>query len=138
MSGIGEFDGTGGADNNSEDKNIYTKADFSTYNIVNANTGTGIGDAIVTDEEIGSNTNNTSVGQSGRMSGANKDRVDGANKGKVGGGNESRVDWANKGKAGRTDKGGTGGANIKVGKKAGAGAIASTNNNADSSGKVID
>lgn len=60
----GSIDGT---DNNIDNKNAYTRADFSTYNNTSANVDADAGDAIVTDEKVSSNTNNTGVSQSGRL-----------------------------------------------------------------------
>ena len=64
-----------------------------------------------------------------------------ANKGRLGETDEGEVDGTNI-KAGvgvgGADKGGVGGADIEAGKKAGAGAIASTDNSADGGGKVTD
>lgn len=105
---------TGGIDNNADNKNIYAKANFSTYNIASTNTGAGARNTIVTNEEVGSNTNNTSISQSGRMGRVNKSGVDRTNKGKI---SE---------------------ANIEAGKKVGAETIVSTDNNIDGGSNIID
>lgn len=67
------------------------------------------------------------------MDGANKSRLGDTNKGEVGGTNIEAgvgINRANKGSMSRAD--------IETGRKAGAGAVASTNNNADGGGKVTD
>lgn len=67
------------------------------------------------------------------MDGANKSRLGDTNKGEVGGTNIEAgvgINRANKGSMSRAD--------IETGRKAGAGAVASTNNNADGGDKVTD
>lgn len=113
-SGIKDVGGIGGTDNNADSKIAYTKADFSTYNIIGVNAGAGVGDMIFTGEKVGNNTNNIGVDQSGKLGGADESRV------------------------GRADNRSTGWVNIKAGKKADTGVIASTNNSADGGDKVTD
>ena len=125
--------GTGSANNNVNIKNAYKKADFSTYNIVSVNTGVSESNTSVTGKEVGNNTNNISVGWSGRIGEANKSRLGRTNKDGVG-----VIDFEAEVRLERANKGGADRANIEISKKAIAGAVTSTNNSADGGGKVID
>lgn len=84
-SDIKNADDTAGVDNNSDCKNAYAKLDFGTYNIAGANVGADASDAIITGEEVRSNTNNIDIAQSSKVGGADKGRASEANKNEVGG-----------------------------------------------------
>ena len=123
--GTRDVDDNGSKDNNTDSKNAYAKFGFSTYNIVNANAdiSAGIGNTSGMSKKVSNNTNNIGEDQSSRVDGANKSGLGRTNEGKVGGTNiKAKV--------------GVGEANIEAGKKADAGAIASTDNSVDGSGKV--
>ena len=131
----GDAGDTDSMDNNTDNKNAYAKAGFSTYNIADVNTdmGAGASDTSGTGEEVSNNTNNKVETQSSRVDGADKSMLTRSDESGVGETNievEVGVNGAGKGVID--------GANIEVGKKASARAIASTDNSADGSGKIID
>lgn len=72
------------------------------------------------------------------MDRADEGGVGRANKGEVGGTDESKMGEVNEGRMDGTNKSRASGIDIKAGKKASAGAIASTDNSADGGGKVTD
>lgn len=138
---IRDIGGTDCLNNNTDNKNAYIKACFSTNNIACAD----ISDINNIDEKVSKNINNTILNQLNRIDWAVKNSLNKANKGgvsetnksKADGANKSKIDRANKSKISRANKSEVGKANIKVGKKANARAIASIDNNAASGNKVI-
>ena len=131
--GTGDACGISGVDNNIDGKNAYAKTGFSIYNIAGANADADAGDTTGTGEEVSNNTNNTGQGQSGRVGRADKGGLGGTDEGGVNGTNiEARVG------VGGADKGGVRGADIEAGKKAGARAIANTDNSTNGGGKITD
>lgn len=61
-------------DNNADNINVYTKADFNINNVPNANAGINASDISVTYKKSGNNTNNISVNQSNMVGKDNKNR----------------------------------------------------------------
>ena len=149
--GTGDAGGIGSADNNTNGKNAYTKAGFSTYNVtgVNADAAMSAGDTNGIGEEVSNNTNNTGEDESGGVGGADKSGLGGTNKVRidetnievgveVGGANKGGIGGADNGGMGRDNKSGMGGTNIEAGKKASAVPVASIDNSANNSDKITD
>lgn len=107
----------GDVDNNTDSKDAYIKADFSTYNV----TDMGVGDTIDTGETVSNNTNKTGVGKLGRIGRAYKDGLGGTDKGRLDMADKDKINWAD----------------IETGKKASGGAVTSTNNSINGGGNVI-
>ena len=143
---------TGGIDNNFDNKNAYAKAGFSTYNIAGANTDADVGDTTGT-RDVGSTNviNNNTDGKNAyakasfstyNVAGTNADTSAGAGNrsgtGKKVSNNINSTDEGQSKKMGGANKGDVSGANIESGKKAGIGVVISTDNSADSGGKVTD
>ena len=124
--GTEDASGISNANNNIDNNNAYTKAGFNNYNIAgaNANVGMGVGDINDKSEEVSNNTNNTGEDYLGRIGATDKGKMGRTNI-KVGVG----VRESDKSDVSRTD--------IEAGKKASVGAITSTDNSTDGSGKII-
>lgn len=73
----------------------------------------------------------------GGLGETNKGGLDGANKGNLGKANKNEVNEANKGEVNGVDKGRVSRTRSEVSKKAGAGALANTDNSVNGDGKVI-
>lgn len=62
----GNTSGFIGKNNNDDSKNLYAKADFSTYNLKGANLSWGKDVTSIAPKKFGNNINNISVGQSNK------------------------------------------------------------------------
>ena len=137
ISGIRDAGSTASPEKNPNSKKGNKKTGFSTYNIVSANadvdTSVSTGDTYATNEKVSNNINKTNIGQSDRVGGANKSWCGKTNKGKI---RETNI----KARAGlnRADNSRFGRANIKTGKKAGAGNVIDIDNSIDGSNKISD